>query len=355
MATALSLPPDGRGTTANPAGRFDRLACEPDAAALADPDAAPVPTEYLRDTSRTVISRNDSDDVPYDFSLNPYRGCEHGCIYCYARPYHEYLGYSAGLDFETKILVKEDAASCLSAELRARRWTGQPIALSGVTDAYQPVERRLGITRACLEVMEACRQPVSIISKSGLVLRDADLLASLARFDAAAVMITMTTLDDPLRRALEPRAASVDVRLATIEGLAKQGVPVGVMIAPVIPGLTEHEIPEIVRRAAEAGATFASYTVLRLPYGVGTLFDGWLVSAIPGQRSRVIARLRDVRGGRLNDTRARSRMRGEGPLAELAGRLFHAARERHGLSASCPALSSASFRRPSATRGLFDN
>ncbi len=348
--------PRGRGTPLNPPGRFERLQFAPDLEP--EPEGGEgsqdVPTEYLRDTSRTVIAQNDSEDIPFRFSLNPYRGCEHGCIYCYARPYHEYLGYSAGLDFETKILVKEDAPDLLRKELGGRRWAGDTIALSGVTDPYQPVERRLGITRRCLEVLAECRQPVCIVTKSGLVERDADLLGDLARVHAASVAITLTTLNESLRRSLEPRAASADVRLRAIEGLARQGVPVGVMVSPVIPGLTDHEIPRILERASAAGASWAKLVMLRLPHGVGTLFDAWLVAHAPGERAKVLARIRQVRGGRLNDSHFRSRMRGDGPLAGLAERMFHASRERTGLADHGPSLSSASFRRPSPVGRLFD-
>jgi DNA repair photolyase len=345
--------PRGRGTALNPANRFDRLSLEPDAEMLAEAAGAPVPTEFYRDASRSVISLNDSEDIPFSFSLNPYRGCEHGCIYCYARPYHEYLGFSAGLDFETKILVKEDAPERLEEELRARSWRGDPIAMSGVTDPYQPVERRLLLTRRCLEILADCRQPVSIITKSGLVARDADLLAALARVSAANVAVTITTLNEPLRRSLEPRAASADVRLDAVAALARAGVPVGVMVAPVIPGLTDHEIPAILTRAAEAGASWADFTMLRLPHGLGPLFEAWLVEHVPGQAARVLGRVRNIRGGRLNDARVGARLRGQGPLAHLVSRLFSRARDRAGLAKAAPPLSSAAFRRPACLGPLF--
>jgi DNA repair photolyase len=338
----------------NPPNRFDRFHVEPDAEPSPDDDARVVPTEYFRDTARSVISRNDSDDIPFSVSLNPYRGCEHGCIYCYARPYHEYLGYSAGLDFETKILVKEDAPDLLREELRAKRWRPEPLAMSGVTDAYQPVERRLGLTRRCLDVLAECRQPVSIITKSGLVAGDADLLPDLASVNAASVAFTITTLNEDLRRSLEPRASSAAVRLDAVTELARRGVPVGVMVSPVIPGLTDHEIPQILERAAAAGASWAACIMLRLAHGVGTLFDAWLVEHAPQRRARVLARIRNVRSGALNDPRPHSRMRGEGPMADIASRLFHANRERLGLAAHGPALSGAAFRRPTLTRRLFE-
>ncbi len=352
MAATPNPPVRGRGTSANPTGRFERLAIEPDPEAQLLADDV-VPTEYYRDTSRTVISKNDSPDIPYTFSLNPYRGCEHGCIYCYARPYHEYLGLSAGLDFETKILVKKDAPACLAQELAARSWQAEPLALSGVTDPYQPAERRLRLTRRCLEVAVECRQPVEIVTKSGLVGRDADLLAELAAHRAASVSLTITTLDERLRRTLEPRASSADVRLDAVARLARAGVPVGVMVAPVIPGLTDHEIPRILQRAGEAGASWAAYTLLRLPHGVASLFESWLETHVPAQRAKVLGRIRSVRGGELTDACFGSRMRGDGPLADLAADLFHASRERAGLTAHRAPLSSAAFRRPSRSGRLF--
>jgi DNA repair photolyase len=346
--------PRGRGASSNPPNRFDRFHLEPDLDSEFDAERPAVSTEYFRDTTRSVVTRNDSEDVPFSLSLNPYRGCEHGCIYCYARPYHEYLGYSAGLDFETKILIKEDAPDLLREELRAKRWRPEPLAMSGVTDAYQPVERRLGLTRRCLEVLAECRQPVAIITKSGLVARDADLLADLASVNAASVAFTITTLNEDLRRSLEPRASSAAVRLEALAALAQRGVPVGVMVSPVIPGLTDHEIPQILERAAAAGASWADFIMLRLPHGVGTLFDAWLVEHAPRSRARVLARIRTVRNGTLNDPRPHSRMRGEGPMAELAAQLFHTTRERLGLAPHGPALSGAAFRRPTRTRRLFD-
>ena len=249
-----------RGAATNPHNRFERIALEADpefeAACAADPDEpAPNPrTRFYRDPSRSILAKNDSPDVPFDASINPYRGCEHGCSYCYARPGHEYLGFSAGLDFETRILVKERAPELLRGVLAAPSWRPRVVALGGVTDGYQPVERRLGITRGCLEVFAEFRNPVAVVTKSALVTRDIDLLGELARFDAACVLVSITTLDRDLARAMEPRAAPPRRRLATVEALARAGIPVGVMVAPVIPGLTDHEIPAIVAAAARAGA-----------------------------------------------------------------------------------------------------
>jgi DNA repair photolyase len=344
----------GRGTAEQPPGRFERLALEPDPDALPDAEDVSVPTEYFRDTTRSLITRNDSPDVPFTYSLNPYRGCEHGCIYCYARPSHEFLGLSAGLDFETKIFVKEQAPELLRRELGRPSWKGDMLAMSGVTDPYQPIERRLGLTRRCLEVLADCRQPVGLITKSALVTRDIDLLTELARYHAVNVSLTITTLDESLRRSLEPRTATADARLDAVARLAEQGVPVGVMVSPVIPGLTDHEIPRILERAAHAGARFAGCTMLRLPHGVAALFDAWLAEHAPAQRTKVLGRIRDVRGGRLNQSAYGTRMRGEGPLADLDVQMFRAARARVGLADDPPALSSAAFRRPSRIGPLFD-
>jgi DNA repair photolyase len=267
---------------------------------------------------------------------------------CYARPTHEYLGFSAGLDFETRILVKERAPELLRARLSARSWRPQVVALSGVTDAYQPAERRLGITRRCLEVLTEFRNPVTVVTKSFLVSRDADLLRELAGFDAASVCVSITTLDPELQRRMEPRAAPPGRRLAAIEILAAAGVPVGVMVAPIVPGLTDHEAPKILAAAAAAGARFAGRVVLRLPHGVAELFDGWLATHYPERRARVLSRVRALRGGRLYDSRFGVRQRGTGPWADEMEALFDLARRRAGLAARGPELSVAHFRRRAA-------
>jgi DNA repair photolyase len=345
----------GRGVVDNPANRFERLWLDVDPTEAGDGSIEPrvEPTLFFRDTARSVISRNDSPDIPFETSLNPYRGCEHGCVYCYARPTHEYLGFSCGLDFETRIFVKEDAPELLRDELCRRSWIPQALALSGVTDPYQPIERRLRLTRRCLEVLVEARNPVSLITKSALVVRDADLLADLARHRAASVALSVTTLDDDLRRRLEPRAASADLRFDAIARLREAGVPAGVSVAPVIPGLNDHEMPRILARAAEAGASFASYIVLRLPNGVTDLFQGWLDRHAPDRKARVLSRVRDVREGRLSDACFGSRMRGEGPVADLLADVFRVARERAGIPARESELSTEAFRRPSAQRSLF--
>ena len=341
----------GRGTGAQPANRFDRLHVdiEPDADEDARLDDAvrdrTVRTEFFRDYSRTVISTNDSPDIPFSASLNPYRGCEHGCIYCYARPTHEYLGLSAGLDFETRIFVKEDAPQLLRAALSAPSWESKVLAVSGVTDCYQPIERTLKLTRRCLEVLAEFRNPVGIVTKNALVARDADILADLASDRCANVALSITTLDETLRRALEPRTSTADLKLEAMARLNAAGVPTGVMVAPVIPGLNDHEIPAILARAAQAGARFAGYTMLRLPYAVKDLFDEWLTRHVPDRRAHVLSRINDVRGGKLSDPNFGSRMTGTGPVAELIASLFRTARARAGIPSSGPPLRVDAFRR----------
>jgi DNA repair photolyase len=334
----------GRGAADNPPNRFERLHYEP------DPDAPPEEgapkTELYRDAARSILSKNDSPDVPFTYSVNPYRGCEHGCIYCYARPTHEYLGFSAGLDFETRLLVKEDAPRLLEEALLAPSWTPETVVMSGVTDCYQPVERRLGVTRRCLEVFAALRHPVAVITKSELVTRDLDVLASLAGHGAAGVAISLTTLDDGLARTMEPRAAAPARRLAAIRACADAGVPVGVMLAPVVPGLTDHEVPALLAAAWDAGARSAGFIPLRLPFAVAPLFEDWLERHVPLRKAKVLSLLRGIRGGALNDPRFGSRMTGEGPYALQMRSLFAVAARKAGFTSRSHALSAAAFRRP---------
>jgi len=342
------LPP-ARGAGSNPPNRFERITLERDADW--DPEQDPLPrTVFLHDRSSRIISSNDSPDVGFEHSLNPYRGCEHGCVYCYARPTHEYLGFSAGLDFETRIMVKMDAPKLLREELSAPGWVPKIIALSGVTDPYQPVERRLKLTRSCLEVLAEFRNPVTVVTKNHLVTRDLDLLAELAGCRAAAVFVSVTTLDTELRKVLEPRTSPPAARLATIEALARAGVPTGVLVAPVIPGLTDHEIPAILAAAAAAGASFAAHAVLRLPYAVAPLFEEWLARHVPEKKDKVLNRIRALRGGKLNHSAFGLRMRGEGIFAEQISRLFQVARRKTGRLEQEPELSTAYFRRPARTQ-----
>lgn len=335
----------GRGTSENPANRFAALWTSREQEWTDPEDPAPT-TTFLPDASRTILAHNDSPDVGFDTSMNPYRGCEHGCIYCYARPTHEYLGFSAGLDFETKILVKVEAPTLLREALSAPRWTPRVVAMSGVTDPYQPVERRLRLTRRCLEVFAEFRNPVVIITKNYLVSRDIDVLSQLAQHSAAAVYLSVTTLNDRLRQAMEPRTSPPSRRLATISALHGAGIPVGVLVAPVLPGLTDHEIPAIVTAAARAGAQFAGYGVLRLPHGLGPLFTQWLAEHVPTKQEKVLKRLQALRGGRLNDVRFGARMQGEGIFAEQIDALFTLACRKAGLRDRAPGLSTAAFRRP---------
>jgi DNA repair photolyase len=345
----------GRGTPHNPANRYVGREVDLDPAALAD-DEQPAPgTQFLRDHTRGILATNDSPDVPFDVSLNPYRGCEHGCVYCFARPTHEYLGYSAGLDFETRILVKHEAPELLRHALASPRWEPRPIALSGVTDPYQPVERRLELTRRCLEVLAEFRNPVGVVTKNHLVTRDADLLGGLAGHGAAVVNLSLTTLDETLQRVMEPRASTPMRRLDAIRRLSEAGIPVRVLVAPVIPGLTDHELPAILAAAAEVGASAAGYVPLRLPHGLKELFETWLGTHFPDRKEKVLNRIRDLRGGKLYDSGWGTRMRGEGAFAAQMAALFATGCRRAGLTERVP-LSTAAFRRLDAhgQMGLFD-
>src|SRR4029077_12066963 len=265
-------------------------------------------TQYFRDATKSIITRNASPDVGFETSVNPYRGCEHGCIYCYARPTHEYLGFSAGLDFESKIMVKTNAPALLRAELESQGWQPQTLVMSGVTDPYQPIERNLRITRGCLEVLAKFRNPVAIITKNRLVTRDIDLLRELTKYNAVAVNFSVTSLDPNLQRVLEPRTSSPQARLDAIKQLSSAGIPTGVMVAPVIPGLTDHEIPRILDACGKAGAQFAGYTIVRLPWAVAPLFEHWLEEHFPDRKEKVLQRIRHLRGDRLNNSQWHTRM-----------------------------------------------
>ncbi|HUK88962.1 MAG TPA: PA0069 family radical SAM protein [Blastocatellia bacterium] len=353
-STAKDTAVRGRGAGSNPPNRFERLAYVPEPDSQEEESPSPR-TQFLRDTSQSIIAYNDSPDVGFDASINPYRGCEHGCIYCYARPTHEYLGFSAGLDFETRILVKEDAPALLKKELSAPRWKPQVLGVCGVTDAYQPVESRLRLTRRCLEVLLEFRNPVAVITKNHLVTRDSDLLAGLAEFKAARVLVSVTTLDANLARVMEPRTSTPERRLAAIQALAEAGVPVGVLVAPVVPGLTDHEIPSIINAAAAAGATSAGYVVVRLPYAVKDLFQEWLSEHFPDRKKKILSHITDLRSGKLNDPEFNSRMRGQGVYADQIRSMFMLARRRAGIPSAGPELSTASFRRPAGDQpSLFE-
>jgi len=337
----------GRGTGWNPVNRFEGRLYEPDEDAHDEWADAPRPgTQLFDDNSKTILSENDSPDVGFNCSVNPYRGCEHGCVYCYARPTHEYFGYSAGLDFETKLFVKRRAPALLREALASPKWKPQMIAFSGVTDCYQPIERDLKITRQCLEVMLEFRNPVGIVTKNRLVARDTDVLAALAAYDCAGVYISVTTLDLGLNRILEPRTSAPAQRLDTIARLRDAGVPVGVLVAPIIPAINDHEIPEILAAAADAGAQYASMVMLRLPYGVAPLFEQWLDAHYPDRKEKVLNRVRAMRGGQLNKSEFMTRMRGEGVFAEQTRALFELSCRKYGLKRSGPPASTAHFRRP---------
>jgi DNA repair photolyase len=308
-------------------------------------------TEFIPDASRSVITENDSPDVGFSFSLNPYRGCEHGCSYCYARPTHEYLGYDAGLGFETKIVVKHEAPRLFREFLARDSWIPQPIVISGVTDPYQPCEREFRITRRCLEVAAAAGQPVGLITKSALVLRDLDVLAPMARQHLVHVNISVTTLDAKLARSMEPRTSSPDGRLRAIRGLADAGVPVRVLIAPVIPGLNDTEIPAILAASKDSGAQTAGFIILRLPLAVAPVFMEWLERTRGEMKERVEGRIRDVRGGKLNDARFGARMTGTGLIANQIRQLFSLFARRLGLDGGLPPYDCSRFHPPADASG----
>lgn len=331
----------GRGAADNPAGRFQTQITERDPGEESSPK-----TVFLRDQAKSILASNDSPDIPFRLSVNPYRGCEHGCSYCYARPTHEYLDLSAGLDFESKILVKEDAPRLLRQELMKKSYLPEVVNLSGVTDCYQPVEREKRLTRACLEVLSEFKNPFTIVTKNRLVTRDIDVIAPMARIDAAAVYISVTSLDDSLAAVLEPRASRPRGRLEAIAALAEAGIPTGVLVAPVIPALTDHELPSILEAAAKAGARHAAFVPLRLPFGVQDLFAAWLENHFPDKKERVLGRIRDIRGGKLNDPNFKSRMQGEGESADLLRQMFHVHCRKFGLNREELRLNAGHFARP---------
>lgn len=339
------LPARGRGSGSNPVNRFETVELVPEPPD-SDEVSSPI-TQFLTDSSKTIIAYNDSPDVGFDASINPYRGCEHGCIYCYARPTHEYLGFSAGLDFETKIMVKEQAPELLRRELSSPGWEPRVVAMSGVTDCYQPVEKKLELTRRCLEVLLKFRNPVVIVTKNHLVTRDIDVLKKLVRFQCAAVIISLTTLDPKLSATMEPRASRPARRIAAIRTLSEAGIPVGYLQAPMIPALTDSEAPAIAQAAAKAGASFAGYVPLRLPFVVKSLFESWLEQHYPDKKTKVLNRIRAIRGGKLNDPKFSSRMEGEGIFAEQMAKLFRVACKKAGIQNKRPCLSTDHFRRRS--------
>ncbi len=345
----------GRGSTSNPKNRFESIERIPEP--HDGNDEVPSPhTQFFPDATKSIIAYNDSPDVGFDASVNAYRGCEHGCVYCYARPTHEYLGFSSGLDFETKIMVKEDAPELLRKELSNPKWQPQVLAMSGVTDCYQPAEKKRQLTRRCLEVLLEFRNPVVIVTKNYLVTRDIDIFRELARYQCVGVTISLTTLDPKLCSLMEPRASSPARRLAAVRALAEAGIPVGYLQAPMIPGLTDSEAPAIARAAAEAGATFAGYVALRLPFAVKSLFEQWLEQHFPERKEKVLNRIRSMRGGKLNDPNFKSRRRGEGIFAQQMAELFQLACKKAGINKRWPELTTNNFRRPGTSQlSLFES
>jgi len=346
----------GRGSSLAPQNRFEALSREADYEQLADSDELLAPerriaTEFLPDNAATIIRENDSPDIPFRYSINPYRGCEHGCAYCYARPTHETLGLNAGIDFETKVLVKHDAVTLLRKELNHRRWQCEPIMMSGVTDCYQPAERRFQLTRGILEVLLEARQPVCMITKNSLILRDLDLICRLAEHQLISVAVSVTTLDAELARILEPRTATPSARLRVLRDLSAAGVPVRAMLAPLIPGLTDCEIPAILEAVKAAGAGGAGFVMLRLPFAVAPIFMHWLREHRPLAAERVESLIRQMRGGKLYKSEFGQRMRGSGSYAEGVAKTFHIFLHKLGLDRPWPELDTSQFRPPETVRG----
>lgn len=355
MAKSLDQPLKGRGATGNPDNRFEAHTHERVDDGWGSLDASPdvLRTHVQVDTARTVIAYNQSPDVPFDRSINPYRGCEHGCVYCFARPTHAYLGLSPGLDFESRLFYKQDAAALLRQELARPKYRCAPIALGINTDAYQPLERRLGITRQILDVLNEYGHPVTLVTKSALIERDLDVLGALARRNLVQVMVSITTLERELARTLEPRAAAPQRRLETLRRLSEAGIPAGVLVAPLIPVLTDAELEDILSAAHAAGAREAGYVLLRLPHELKDMFRDWLEAHRPLQAAHVMNRLRDCRGGRDYDARFGTRMRGEGLFADLFAQRFRKAYRDLGF-AGLPGLATDVFRPPSPLRGQLD-
>jgi DNA repair photolyase len=342
--------PKGRGAFVNPDQRFSELNVEH------DPGETPIQikTRFYRDFSQSIITRNDSPDLSFEASLNPYRGCEHGCAYCYARPSHEWLGWSAGTDFESRIMVKQDAALLLRQALCKKGYHPTKLACSGITDPYQPCEKQFQITRQCLTVLAEARHPVVMITKNHLITRDIDHLAELARHGAAAVYISITSLNAKLAHQLEPRASSPSQRLDAIRQLRAAGIPVGVSMAPVIPALTDEEIPAILQAAAAAGAQYLGSTVVRLPFAVKDVFAAWLDEYFPDRKAKILGRIQDMQGPTLSSGDFGTRLKGQGVWAEQVRALIQVGSLKSGLKASRPEVSAASFRRPADPSGQLE-
>jgi DNA repair photolyase len=348
--------PKGRGTGLRTANRFQATHTSVDWEQLSEDDRLeaierPTPTEYLPDATRRIICENDSPDVGFRYSINPYRGCEHGCAYCYARPSHEMLAMNAGIDFETKIIVKHNAARLLREELAAPSWRGETIAVCGNTDCYQPAERKFRITRGCLQVMLAARQSLGIITKNSLVLRDLDLVAELARLRLAHVFLSITTLRPEVARVMEPRTATPQAKLRAIRELTAAGVPCGIMVAPIVPGLTDNEVPAILSAAKEAGALSAGYVLLRLPWAVRPIFEDWLDRNFPLQAEKVKSLVRSTRDGKMYQTDWGLRQRGSGAYAEQINQNFKVFTRKLGLDQPMPERDTTLFEPPPPDTG----
>jgi len=338
----------GRGSAENPGNRFDKIDFVPSEEEISQ--GLSPSTTFYKDTTKSILTYNDSPDVGFNAGINPYRGCEHGCIYCYARPTHEYLGLSLGLDFETKIFIKERAPILLRKELSARKYQPETIAMSGNTDCYQPAERRFCLTRSCLQVLLEFQNPVGIVTKNYLVTRDLDILAEFAKWNGVLVAVSITTLDPKVRSLMEPRTSEPKLRLKAIEELSKAGIPVMVLVAPVVPGLTDHEIPNIIQRASDAGAKGAGYVMLRLPYGVSDIFSKWLSRHFPDRKDKVLNRIRSIRGGDLNSKEFHDRMKGKGVYANQVKDMFEVAKRKAGMQENMVHLSTEHFKRPGGTQ-----
>ena len=339
------------GSNIDPPNRFEKVHHEPDLEYLEwDQEHLRTLTnrkiEYIADSSKSIISENNSPDIPFRYSINPYRGCVHSCSYCYARPGHDYLGFNAGLDFETKIVVKHDASELFRDFLSKKSWKPEPITFSGVTDCYQPAEREFRLTQQCLEVALECRQPVSIITKNALVLRDLEILKGLAADNLVHVYLSITSLDPELARDMEPRTSIPSARLRAVRLLTEAGVPVGVMTAPIIPGLNDSEIPRILEAAKGAGAITANYILLRLPLTVEPVFIEWLQRTRPQHAEKVLGRIQEARGGKLNSSEWGERMTGRGLMADQIRNMFRVFRQKFGLDAKMPPYNCEHFRPP---------
>jgi len=343
----------GRGSSITPPNRFESLTRTDEGCQLDDQDlgqqlSQKISTEYFFDDSASIVGENQSPDIDFNFSLNPYRGCAHGCSYCYARPTHEYLGWNAGIDFESKVLVKKDAPLLFRNWLARPRWSQQlePVMMSGVTDCYQPCEKEFSVSRQCLQVAQEFGQPMRVITKNSLILRDLDILSEMACRQLVSVAISLSSLDQSLIRIMEPRSSSPQARLDTIAALAQHNVPVRVMVAPIIPAINDHELPKLLRQAAAAGASSASFTLLRLPGSVEPVFLDWLQRNFPDKYNKVLQALREMRGGKLNSPSFQARMKGEGVVANQLSQLFHVVSKQAGLDQKLTPLRTDLFQPP---------